>query len=350
MLKRMTASQKRGALLLIAVLIAIGGWRWRLVQLEKEKSLPEVIGTEVREPSMDLGVGKATSSGRLDRSDKKSWNNGSWGKGSWDNSSPASEVRIELNAADTADLERVRGIGPVFARRIVKFRALIGGFSRKDQLLEVYGIDGDNFPRIAEQVYIEPNSSAFQALAEAKQVHETKRFTGREAKQISQESDRKNPEYLPTSDSKSTFSKENSSSTFPPAKIDLNTADSALLVSVPGIGAKTARTIVRFRSKLLFFHSLNQLDEVWGIRPENLERIKSRLTINQNFQQLPHLTINSATKWELSSHPYLDKKTAGLIISYREQHGPYHSLNDLGTEWDRFTWGLRVVTGKFLGA
>jgi DNA uptake protein ComE-like DNA-binding protein len=47
---------------------------------------------------------------------------------------------FELNRADTNMLVGVRGIGPVFAARIVKFRELLGGFHSMEQLREVYGL------------------------------------------------------------------------------------------------------------------------------------------------------------------------------------------------------------------
>lgn len=46
---------------------------------------------------------------------------------------------VELNDADTTTLMLLHGIGPVFARRIVKYRDRLGGFTHKEQLLEVYG-------------------------------------------------------------------------------------------------------------------------------------------------------------------------------------------------------------------
>jgi DNA uptake protein ComE-like DNA-binding protein len=48
---------------------------------------------------------------------------------------------VELNAADTATLKKVPGIGSVFAGRIVKYRSLLGGFYSVAQLREVYGME-----------------------------------------------------------------------------------------------------------------------------------------------------------------------------------------------------------------
>ncbi len=46
--------------------------------------------------------------------------------------------RLEVNTADTTELVAVPGIGPAFARGIVKFRDRLGGFHSLDQLSEVY--------------------------------------------------------------------------------------------------------------------------------------------------------------------------------------------------------------------
>jgi competence protein ComEA len=59
---------------------------------------------------------------------------------------------IELNAADSAKLTRIHGIGPAFAARIVEYRKRLGGFLNKDQLQEVYGIDTAKFAGIKNQV------------------------------------------------------------------------------------------------------------------------------------------------------------------------------------------------------
>ena len=50
-------------------------------------------------------------------------------------------IEYDLNIADTADFKSVRGIGPVLATRIIKYRERLGGFVNADQLKEVFGLD-----------------------------------------------------------------------------------------------------------------------------------------------------------------------------------------------------------------
>ena len=52
---------------------------------------------------------------------------------------------VELNTADTTILKKVPGIGSAFAKRIVGYRALLGGYYSVTQLGEVYGIDEDRY-------------------------------------------------------------------------------------------------------------------------------------------------------------------------------------------------------------
>lgn len=63
-----------------------------------------------------------------------------------------SEPSIELNKADSAELVKLYGIGPVFASRIIKFRELLGGFHNKHQLLEVYNLPTDTYYNIEKNI------------------------------------------------------------------------------------------------------------------------------------------------------------------------------------------------------
>lgn len=56
---------------------------------------------------------------------------------------------VDLNRADSLTLQRVPGIGPTFARRIVKYRELLGGFREVGQLREVYGITPERYAALS---------------------------------------------------------------------------------------------------------------------------------------------------------------------------------------------------------
>lgn len=58
------------------------------------------------------------------------------------------KVLVDLNTADSVTLLTLYGIGPSFAKRIIKYRTLLGGFYSKTQLLEVYGFDQERLDKI----------------------------------------------------------------------------------------------------------------------------------------------------------------------------------------------------------
>ncbi|WP_207424735.1 helix-hairpin-helix domain-containing protein [Desertivirga brevis] len=79
---------------------------------------------------------------------------------------------ININTADSAELETLRGIGPAFASRIIKYRSRLGGFWKKEQLLEVYGLDSIKYKGFEDRIMVEPgavlktnvNSASFEDL------------------------------------------------------------------------------------------------------------------------------------------------------------------------------------------
>jgi competence protein ComEA len=62
---------------------------------------------------------------------------------------------MELNSADSVSLLKLKGIGPSYAGRIMKYRDLLGGFERSDQLLEVYGMTEELYELIVPHIYLE---------------------------------------------------------------------------------------------------------------------------------------------------------------------------------------------------
>lgn len=61
--------------------------------------------------------------------------------------------RVDLNKSDSAQLEKLPGLGPVLSARIIKFRKLLGGFNSVEQLKEVYGLTEETYKLIADKVF-----------------------------------------------------------------------------------------------------------------------------------------------------------------------------------------------------
>jgi len=71
--------------------------------------------------------------------------------------SSESKVRVDINKATTEDLQKVRGIGPAFSERIVKYRKRLGGFARREQLIEVYGLKDETIEALWAQFDMDSN-------------------------------------------------------------------------------------------------------------------------------------------------------------------------------------------------
>jgi len=65
---------------------------------------------------------------------------------------------IDINHADSASLVTLKGIGPAYAMRIIRYRTKLGGFYSKEQLKEVFGIDEEHYLLIKDQLKINPST------------------------------------------------------------------------------------------------------------------------------------------------------------------------------------------------
>ena len=68
---------------------------------------------------------------------------------------------IELNTADSLDLMKIPGIGSSFAKRIIAYRKLLGGYHRIEQLQEVYGMYAELYEKIIPYLRIDPTQITF---------------------------------------------------------------------------------------------------------------------------------------------------------------------------------------------
>jgi competence protein ComEA len=64
--------------------------------------------------------------------------------------------RVDINAADSAVFVGLKGIGPVLASRILRYRERLGGFIAPEQLLEVYGMDTSAYRAFRQQLHADP--------------------------------------------------------------------------------------------------------------------------------------------------------------------------------------------------
>ena len=65
--------------------------------------------------------------------------------------------KLELNGSDSLALIELKGVGPGYAKRILKYRNLLGGFTSIGQIKEIYGMSDELYTLIESQCSV--NSS-----------------------------------------------------------------------------------------------------------------------------------------------------------------------------------------------
>ena len=207
------------------------------------------------------------------------------------------------NTADSATLRAV-GLSPFVSSNIVKYRRAGGRFRRPADLARIYGMDSAAFARIKPYIYIPKEDSP----------------------RPSRPSSPKNPPGVTQADSQAyqpSPYKEYMENKLPAGVfLDLNKADSADLVRIPGIGPYFASHIVSLRRQLGGYVSLNQLSDI-----PNLPEIGDYVYVEEGAQQ--RIKVNSATLRTLTRHPYIGYYRAKAIMDIRHRDGRVVSLRQL---------------------
>lgn len=198
---------------------------------------------------------------------------------------------FDPNTADSTQLLAL-GFSPWQVRNIYKYRAKGGRFHRKEDLRKIYGMTEELLEHLLPLVNI---AQKYQYL-----------------KQDTKDSViQKNPTYKSNKFQERTL-------------VDLNTADTALLKRIPGIGNGFALMIVRRRNQLGGYVSVDQLKEI-----KNLPDSLLPWFVIQDTKGIRKININKASLTELRRHPYLNFYQCRVILEHRRKFGDLKSLKDL---------------------
>lgn len=107
---------------------------------------------------------------------------------------------------------------------------------------------------------------------------------------------------------------------------DLNQVDSVFLESLPWIGPHLAGRICRYRNLLGGFYAVDQLDEVWGIHPDQVRTIRPWFHVGEGVNR--KLCVESTSWDDLRRHPYIGFDGARMIERFRRHH-KLDSVSDL---------------------
>lgn len=233
---------------------------------------------------------------------------------------------FDPNTASAEDFERL-GLESWQARSIIRFREKGGIFSRPSDFARVYGITKRTYEVLLPFIQI---ADDYKPAAD---------FYGKEGYGRSRR--RYTPYYNNREERYRRYDQDNTSSegkaedktetkvySYPHKlraneHIEINGADTTLLMKIPGIGSYYASRIVRYRERLGGFASAQQLEEIDGLPESSIAYIKI------DEQQIRKMNLNKLTLNQLKKHPYLNFYQAKEICDYRRLKGPLHSIEDL---------------------
>lgn len=132
------------------------------------------------------------------------------------------KVLVELNGASQEDLEQIPGIGPFYAKNILKYRDRLGGFMSKEQLLEVWKMDATKYEEI--ESFVEVNKTLIR-------------------------------------------------------KININEATAEKFKQHPYLNWNIANSLVKIRNKKIRFNAVEEIKESVLMDEEQYDRIKHYLTL-----------------------------------------------------------------------
>lgn len=110
--------------------------------------------------------------------------------------------------------------------------------------------------------------------------------------------------------------------------IDINIASQEDLIKVYGIGPALSERILKQKEILGGFVSMEQMNDVWGLSPEVVEKLKERFKIGV-IPAVKKIKINDASAKELQQFPYFRYPLSKEIVIYRSMNNGIKNSEDL---------------------
>ena len=214
--------------------------------------------------------------------------------------------KFDPNTATESQLLSL-GLSQREVHNILKYRARGGRYRVKEDFARVYGLTLEKYRQLEPYIAIKPQIMAADVIKREK--------NSPHPSSLSPHPSSLNPQ--PSAVGLRASRKLRYGET-----VDINSADTAMLKRIPGIGDYYAMRIVELRKRKQVFSSPEELLAIRNF-PE------TALTYMTASQDFPAIYINCWSQKQLASHPLLNYTQARDIISLRRLSGPITSATDL---------------------
>ena len=198
----------------------------------------------------------------------------------WEKTSSPKDILSDISTSTLSDFDPntstfqtlvLQGFSPFAANNLLKYIQTGGRINRDSDILKVYGVDTAMFKKVKPSIIISPIPGTKEAIE------------------------------LPSITMDSIKYKDNSA-----ILVDINLANEEELAKINGIGPYLSKAIVDYRERLGGYYSIDQLKEIFALRPETFVKIQPDLILSGQTKKIyiPDLSFK-----EVLRHPYVNYET-----------------------------------------
>jgi len=190
------------------------------------------------------------------------------------------EILTNFNPNTASDtVWKSMGVSEKQISTIKKYLSKGGKFSKKEDLLKIYGFDQTIYSKIEPYLIFEEETLIEELIPETFDI------------------------------------------------IEINTATQEEIAKLFGEKDYYSAKIVKYRDLLGGFKDKSQLLEVYGLKEFTYNKIKEKITVDAT--KIVKIRLNFCEFNELNAHPYVDYETTKAIIKYRDNNGAFTNIDQL---------------------
>lgn len=188
-----------------------------------------------------------------------------------------SVLHININTADSTELQQLKGIGEIIAGRIVEYRNTNGSYQNIEEIMNVSGIGEKTFADIYEYIYVDNPVYTQEIPAETVDTTENEKYYATE-KIIIEETTMQETQ---TEEMQSTIGTTNEMTLEEAAPININEADVEELMLLPYVTEEIANEILNLRKEIGRFSNTYELLYIEELTQKEVAEIIKFVTVGQ---------------------------------------------------------------------